>query len=259
MKIGSLFSGIGGIELGLFWAGVGHVAWHVEQDPFCRAVLEKHWPGVKSFDDVCAVGRHNLTPVDVICGGFPCQDLSMAGRGAGLEGERSKLWFEYARIVEEMKPRFVVIENVSALLHRGFERVLEPLNKSGYDAEWSTLRASDVGQILGKDEFNARHRRERLFVIAWLRDPTKAGTVGKRLMPDKPTLARASQGLPPRIDVARPGEKQKPWEAPRVVTEEQDRTKRIKALGNAVVPHAAMVVGKRLLQIKSALDKGEEP
>ena len=94
--IGSLFSGIGGLELGLELAGVGHTVWQVECDPFCRQVLAKHWPKTERFDDVRNVGKHNLKYVDVICGGFPCQDISYAGKGAGLAGKRSGLWYEYA-------------------------------------------------------------------------------------------------------------------------------------------------------------------
>ena len=157
-RIGSLFSGIGGLELGLEWAGVGHTVWQVEREPFCQSVLEKHWPNAKRFDDVRMVGATNLEPVDVICGGFPCQDISYAGKGAGLAGERSGLWYEFARIVGEMGPRFVVVENVAALITRGIGDVLGTLSDLGYDAQWRTIRASDVG---------APHRRERIFIVAY--------------------------------------------------------------------------------------------
>lgn len=160
MKIGSLFSGIGGLELGLEWAGVGHTVWQVERDPFCRSVLERHWPNANRFDDVRTVGAHNLEPVDVICGGFPCQDISYAGKGLGLSGERSGLWYEFARIVGEMGPQFVVVENVAALITRGIGDVLGTLSDLGYDAQWRAIRASDVG---------APHRRERIFIVAYAR------------------------------------------------------------------------------------------
>lgn len=158
MKIGSLFSGVGGLELGLELAGAGTVAWQVECDPFCREVLARRWPEAVRYDDVRTVGKHNLPPVDLLCGGFPCQDLSYAGKGAGLDGERSGLWREYARLVGELRPRFVVVENVSALLARGVGRVLGDLAALGYDAAWQSVRAADAG---------APHRRERLFIIAW--------------------------------------------------------------------------------------------
>lgn len=174
MRIGSLFSGIGGLELGLEWAGVGHTVWQVEKDDYCRRVLAKHWPDALRFDDVCTVGAHNLPPVDVICGGFPCQDISYAGKGAGLAGARSGLWYEFARIVGEMGPRYVVVENVAALLTRGIDAVLGTLADLGYDAEWSTLRASDVG---------APHRRERVFLVAYASREHRAQPHGVALEP----------------------------------------------------------------------------
>ena len=157
LRIGSLFSGIGGLELGLERAGFGPVAWQVEIDPFPRAVLEKHWPNAVRHEDVKAVGAHNLSPVDVICGGFPCQDISLAGRGAGLSGERSGLWFEYLRIVRELQPALVIIENVAALRKRGLPTVLAGLEDAGYRSTVLDIAASDVG---------APHRRKRIFIVA---------------------------------------------------------------------------------------------
>lgn len=174
ITVGSLFSGIGGLDLGLEWAGIGPIQWQVERDPFCRSALAKHWPDAERFDDVCAVGSHCLCPVDLICGGFPCQDLSYAGKGAGLTGERSGLWFQYARIVRELRPRFVVVENVPALLSRGLGTVLGDLAALGYDAEWHCVSAESVG---------APHLRDRLFVVAYsnaVRQPQPKG-----LEPDK--------------------------------------------------------------------------
>jgi len=156
--IGSLFSGIGGLELGLEWAGLGPVAWQCEADAACRSVLRARWPGTTIYNDVREVRGAEVQPVDIICGGFPCQDVSLAGKGAGLDGARSGLWFEYGRIVREVRPRFVVVENVAALVVRGLDRVLGDLAESGYDALWFPLRASDVG---------APHRRERVFIVAW--------------------------------------------------------------------------------------------
>lgn len=158
MTIGSLFSGIGGLELGLELAGLGPTLFQVEREPFCREVLAKHWPASLRLDDVCAVGAHNLPAVDLLCGGFPCQDLSLAGKGAGLAGARSGLWFEYARIIGELRPRFVVVENVAALVNRGLHAVLGSLAALGYDAWWDCIPAAAVG---------APHRRDRLFVVAW--------------------------------------------------------------------------------------------
>jgi DNA (cytosine-5)-methyltransferase 1 len=158
MKIGSLFSGVGGLELGLEWAGVGHTIWQVERSPYKLAQLSMAWPDALRFYDVAHVGAHNLPPVDVICGGFPCTDISVAGKGAGLTGRDSRLWYEMLRIIREMGPRYVVVENVAALTNRGLDAILGALASSGYDAQWSSIRAADVG---------AWHERNRLFVIAW--------------------------------------------------------------------------------------------
>ena len=127
MRVLDLFSGIGGFSLGLERAGMQTVAF-CEIEPFCRAVLAKHWPGVKIYEDIRTLTAATLErdgiAVDVICGGFPCQDISVAGRGAGLAGERSGLWREYFRLVGELRPRVVIVENVAALLGRGIGDVL---------------------------------------------------------------------------------------------------------------------------------------
>jgi DNA (cytosine-5)-methyltransferase 1 len=293
--IGSLFSGIGGLELGLERAGVGRTIWQVEREPFCQAVLQKHWPDAERFDDVKTVGRHNLKPVDVICGGFPCQDISYAGKGAGLAGARSGLWFEYTRIIGELRPSYVVVENVAALRRRGLDTVLGDLAALGYDAIWLPIRASDVG---------APHRRERLFVLAhateFRRDrhsaqlgslsesETEGGlselkggslvghTQGRngqgfsdqtapnvgsssgdarridQLENTKPGMGRTVDGLSQWLDrwPSRPGEAQKDWEAPRITGGHvSNKTARLKALGNAVVPQVGYVVGKILLTL----------
>ena len=160
--VGSLFTGIAGLELGLERALVraGHptrVAWQAEINPFCRAVLAKHYPEATQYADVRSVDAQS-EPVDLICGGFPCQDISLAGKGAGLAGARSGLWSEYARVVRVLRPRFVVVENVAALLGRGFGDVLRDLAALGYDAWWDCIPAAAVG---------APHRRDRLFMVAW--------------------------------------------------------------------------------------------
>jgi DNA (cytosine-5)-methyltransferase 1 len=118
VRIGSLFSGIGGLELGLEWSGIGHTAWHCEIDPFCRQVLAKRWPGTECAEDVTTFDPARGS-ADLICGGFPCQDISVAGKGAGIhDGKRSGLWREYRRIVDGVRPRWVVVENVG----RGWRR-----------------------------------------------------------------------------------------------------------------------------------------
>lgn len=158
----SLFAGIGGFELGLERSGLCKTVAQVEIDPFCQKVLAKHWPEVKRYDDVRTLTAAQLArdglAVDVICGGFPCQDISTAGKGAGIEGERSGLWREFARLVGELRPRYVFVENVAALLGRGLGRVLGDLASIGYDAEWHCIPASAVG---------APHRRDRLWIVAY--------------------------------------------------------------------------------------------
>jgi DNA (cytosine-5)-methyltransferase 1 len=176
--MGSLFAGIGGFDLGFERAGFKTV-WQVEIDEYCRKVLARHFPDAERYEDIreccgrrCYAGgerafeglmppscdkRHHIERVDVICGGFPCQDISNAGLRAGIDGERSGLWREMHRIVSELRPRYVVVENVAALLGRGMGRVLGDLSEIGYDAEWQVISAADVG---------APHLRERIWIVA---------------------------------------------------------------------------------------------
>lgn len=160
MTFGSLFSGIGGMDLGLERAGM-ECRWQVEIDPFCTKVLERHWPGVKRYGDIKTVTE--LEYVDVMCGGFPCQDLSQAGKRAGIEGTRSGLWFEFARLIGIVRPRYVLIENVPGLLvHDAMRRVIGELARLGYVGCWRSLRAS---------EFGAAHLRKRVFIVAYTEHP----------------------------------------------------------------------------------------
>lgn len=222
LTVGSLFAGIGGLDLGLERAGM-KVVWQVENDDYCKRVLAKHWPDVQRFDDVRHVGAHNLDRVDVVCGGFPCQDISNAGRRAGIDGERSGLWSAFHRIICELRPPIVLVENVAALLVRGMGRVLGDLAESGYDAEWDCIPAAAVG---------APHIRERVYIVAypgrfdggwfeWWRKPLRHprpcwGT-------DQPGLDRTRYGVPSRVD-------------------------RLRGLGNAVVPQVAEYVGRLIVE-----------
>jgi DNA (cytosine-5)-methyltransferase 1 len=159
LTFGELFAGIGGFSLGLERAGM-KCKWQVEIEPYARAVLKKHWPEVPKHDDVRTFPPQGDYSVDLICGGFPCQDISLAGKGAGLAGERSGLWYEFARIIGDIRPRYVVVENVAALATRGLDAVLGTLSTLGYDAEWHVIPASAVG---------APHRRERVWIVAYAR------------------------------------------------------------------------------------------
>ena len=144
LTVGSLFSGIGGFDLGFERAGM-RTLWFCEQDVFCQRVLAKHWPGVPCYPDVKQLTGGAVASVDVLCGGFPCQDISLAGQGAGLAGARSDLWSEFARLISELRPRYVVVENVPALRRRGLHQVLQDLHACGYDAEWDCIPASALG------------------------------------------------------------------------------------------------------------------
>jgi len=156
LTFGSLFAGIGGFDLGLERAGMV-CKWQVEIDDYATKVLEKHWPSVRRWSDVRTFPPEGDWNVDVICGGFPCQDISVAGKGAGLAGARSGLWYEFARIIRTIRPRWVVVENVPALTARGLGTVLGDLAEIGFDAEWHCIPACAVG---------APHRRERIWIVA---------------------------------------------------------------------------------------------
>lgn len=152
---GSLFSGFGGFNIGASWAGIPTL-WDCEIESFNRSVLKKNYPNSEQYEDIRKLSHP--PKVDIISGGFPCQDISLNGKGEGIKGSRSGLWSEMARIIREVRPEYVIIENSSALLIRGFEQVLCDLSEIGYNAEWDCLQAQDFGYP---------HKRERLFCIAY--------------------------------------------------------------------------------------------
>lgn len=155
-----LFSGIGGFALGLERAGVQTVAF-CDNNPKCIHLLRHHWPDALFFDDVSTMSAADVScRPRVISGGFPCQDVSLAGPGGGLEGARSGLWREYARLIRDLRPDYVIVENVSALLGRGFGDVLGDLAALGFDAWWDCIPASAIG---------APHRRDRVWLVAYPR------------------------------------------------------------------------------------------
>ena len=286
LTVGSLFAGIGGLELGLERAGMT-VKWQVEIDEYCRQVLAKHWPDVPRWDDVCTFPPEDWTAeqleVDLICGGWPCQDISTAGKGAGLEGARSGLFYEVIRLAGILRPRYLLLENVSALLARGLGTVLGELAQVGYDAQWHCIPAASVG---------APHRRDRVFILA----DTNNARQDKR---EKPTGRAEFRGC--RQDVAdtdnqrksqpqggqqdkrgRPsnsgenvpdtdsaGRKEQRWTKPaqtefstpecsswwsvepqvgRVADGIPRRVDRLRGLGNAVVPQVAEFIGKAIME-----------
>jgi len=234
MRVLDLFAGIGGFTLGLERAGFETAAF-CEIDPYAQKVLAKHWPGVPIYDDVRTITAGRLASdgigVDVITGGFPCQDISVAGSQAGItDGTRSGLWSECARLLGELRPRYAIFENVTNLLNgeRGawFKRVLWDISKVGYDAEWHCIPASELG---------AHHHRDRVWIVAY------------------PNRSQCQRG---RLPFGISQEHTKPfiasrWEAEpnvgRVANGVPSGSHRLKCLGNAVVPQIPEVIGKAIM------------
>ena len=242
MKVLDLFSGIGGFSLGLERAGMQTVAF-CEIEPFPRAVLKKHWPEVPCYEDVRTLTADRLAAdgigkIDVICGGFPCQDVSNAGTRSGLEGARSGLWSEIVRLVRDIRPRYVLVENVSALLSRGFGRVVGDLAALGYDAEWHCIPASYLG---------AEHNRDRVWIIAY---PMRQGlSMGSEAGANESNAAdlkerfRFAFGTEVK-GLERCGKSR--WGGN--VHGIPARMDRIKALGNAVVPQIPEMIGRAIME-----------
>ena len=269
MTFGSLFSGIGGLDLGLERSGMT-CKFQVEIDPFCRRVLAKHWPDVPKHDDVKTFPptKPEDYSVDLICGGFPCQNLSFAGKGAGLEGERSGLWYEYARVIREIRPRFVLVENVAALLN-GSDEVEQPndacvcrrpyrrrlvcpaCGRSMGDEPTQFVRRPWMGTVLGTlaslgydaewlclpaAAVGAPHIRDRVFLVA---DRNNEG---------KPILSVDGE----KWDWVQVGHSREKWllqepEMGRVAHGVPAGIHRLRGLGNAVVPQLAELIGRRIL------------
>jgi DNA (cytosine-5)-methyltransferase 1 len=259
LRVLDLFSGIGGFGLGLERAGGFRVAAFCEISAFCRRVLATHWPEVRCYHDIQALTAERLAAdgirVDVIAGGFPCQDISVAGAGAGLDGVRSGLWWEYARLIDEIRPRWAIIENVGALRSRGLDVVLWSLVALGYDARWNCIPASRLG---------APHQRDRVWIVA---HAARGGARrdGERRQPvvDCRTTDVADahgQGLEKRVaeDASRawalgwPDPERSDWwavepDVGRVAHGIPDRVDRLHALGNAVVPQIPEYLGRIVL------------
>jgi DNA (cytosine-5)-methyltransferase 1 len=266
MTHGSLFAGIGGFDLGFQRAGIETV-WQVEIDPFCRRVLERRFPSAKRFINIRECGTANLQRVDITSGGFPCQDISYAGLGAGIDGERSGLWSEYFRVISELRPKIAVVENVAALLGRGIERVLGDLASIGYDAEWRIISARDIG---------APHLRERVWIISYPSQGRRGQA--RRLRRNKPTQRLRGSGKEnistnfgeervqrffteaiPRFkafswcqDVRRVEDLRGRCDIPKPIFRGTrdgipDWVDRVSGLGNAIVPQIAEWIGQRII------------
>lgn len=234
MTFGSLFSGIGGLDLGLEQAGMT-CKWQVEIDDYARRVLAKHWPNVPRWGDVRTFPPPDGDwSVDLICGGFPCQDISCASHTkSGIDGERSGLWREFARIIGVVRPRWVLVENVADLLVRGMGVVLANLAALGFDAEWSVVPACALG---------APHTRSRVFIVAYPASECREKRLGRI----------RSQGL--QVSEVNRRQDQETWElsitrALRISDRAASRMDRLRlrGLGNAVVPAVAQWIGRRIM------------
>ena len=278
VKVLDLFAGIGGFTLGLERAGFETVAF-CEIEPYAQKVLSKHWPEVPIYDDVRKLTADRLAAdgigVDVITGGFPCQDISVAGQQAGIDGERSGLWGEIARLIGELQPRYAIMENVTNLISgdsgRWFGRVLGDLASLGYDAEWHCIPASAIG---------ANHHRDRVWIMAYpsggewepgakeqgvLRtlsenraidgDASGRGEAHASALahPDcKRLQGRASPILSGR-HIAEGHSRSGDWWASepaiqRMANGVPSRSHRLKCLGNAVVPQIPELIGRAIME-----------
>jgi DNA (cytosine-5)-methyltransferase 1 len=241
MKVVDLFSGIGGFSLGLEWAGMETIAF-CEFDKHAQKVLKKHWPEVPIHEDVRTLdGKQFRGTVDVVCGGFPCQDLSQAGQQEGFDGERSSLYRQMLRIISECGPRYAIFENVTGLLTgesgRWFAQFLYDLAEIGFDAEWHCIPASELG---------ANHHRDRAYVIAYPDMQRCKRSSKEQVLPEPRLQIKLVRGLerwPTRQDIP----------TPRSVGADDgipNGLDRIKRLGNAVVPQIPEAIGRAIIEFE---------
>lgn len=249
LRVLSLFAGIGGFDLGLERAGMKVVA-QCEIDPFCRRVLAKHWPEVPCYEDVRDLTAERLAAdgvgrIDLICGGFPCQDASLAkvanGDRTGTDGDRTGLYRHIIRLAADLRPSFMLLENVPGLLSSGFGHVLGDLAALGYDAEWDCIPACLLG---------LPHRRDRVWIVAYPSGPGLSGSVAHHRIFQSARAALAKHGhnaadgwrsLEPRLRGLR---------AVHGVSLAVDR-RRLKQVGNAVVPQIPEIIGRAIIAAQS--------
>jgi DNA (cytosine-5)-methyltransferase 1 len=240
-RVLSLFAGIGGFDLGLERTGGFRTVAFCEIDPFCRKVLAKHWPDVPCYEDVRTLTAERLLSdgidVDCIVGGFPCQDISLAGKGAGLAGERSGLWSEYARLIRDLRPRYIIVENVSALLVRGLDAVLGALASIGYDAWWECVPASALGYP---------HARDRLWLVAY--PSSLRRDQGQRCAQEWRRLLRARLHGEPSAWAQAANDDQVRSGFVRIANGVSHHAHRLGSLGNAVVPEFPEMIGRAILE-----------
>lgn len=239
LTVGSLFSGIGGLDLGLERAGMT-IRWQCEVDEFCARVLDEHWPDVPNLGDVKTIDWGTVERVDVLCGGYPCQPFSLAGLRRGATDARH-LWPHFRDAIRTLRPRYVVLENVPGHLSLGFDAVLADLASLGLDAEWEVIRAC---------AFGASHTRARLFVVAYSSGSDEPGPLSRH-----PRETTRDYGRPESrgsgCGESRPGR----WLPEPTVDRMADGVPRgvvrpeLEALGNAVVPQVAEWIGRRLMGV----------
>jgi DNA (cytosine-5)-methyltransferase 1 len=256
LTAGSLFSGIGGFDLGLERAGFC-IAWQSEIDPYACKVLEKHWPSVPNLGDIRGIDFEKVERVFLLAGGPPCQPVSLAGKRKGTTDQRW-LWPEFARAIRILRPPYVIFENVPGILSKGGSDVLSDLAGLGYDAEWTVLSAADFG---------APHLRRRVFIVAYPnREHDDNGRYGAgSAVRERPQAVKvSSNSLSPRFkvfqrlrfpsgssgeSVSDPGS----WWASesgvdRVSVRVPHRVDRLRGLGNAVVPQIVEAIGRAILE-----------
>lgn len=288
MKVLDLFSGIGGFSLGLERAGMETVAF-CEMDKDCQMVLKKHWPEVPIVSDVqnlnkktiekikfeaerCARSSHEMShpprfeSIDVICGGFPCQDISVAGHKEGLDGKRSGLWFEFKRLIKEIKPRYAIIENVGNLRSKGLAAIIKDLWSIGYVGEWHLISARSLG---------APHLRDRIWIIAYpdskrLERQRKSSRIQEEHTDSDSSTDIIADSNDFRLWKPFASEKEKQqwwtetalslshWEETQSIVcgvddglsrgVERHRKQRIKQLGNAVIPQIPELIGRAIMK-----------
>jgi DNA (cytosine-5)-methyltransferase 1 len=251
MTHGSLFSGIGGFDLAAKNVGFTNI-WCCEIDTFCQKILRKNFPKVEIYSDIQSLS--NPEPVDILSGGFPCQDISNAKtwnsngkfRVSGINGKRSGLWSEFARIIKSIKPKYVIIENVPALTKKGFEKVLYDLAVIGYDAEWTIISAA---------EFGAPHLRKRIWIVAY---PIGFGRTHEGIIFDnefREKIPQSSKWKFSRTIRSNNGKKALPKSLGihDGISRKLDDAKRIAALGNAIVPDIAEFIFSRIKRYEYAI------
>tara|TARA_Y100000401_G_C8325819_1_gene228201 strand:+ start:3682 stop:4566 length:885 start_codon:yes stop_codon:yes gene_type:complete len=282
IKLGSAFAGIGGFELGLEWAIPEiETVWQIEQDSFCQSILKKHWPHSKIYNDITTIETNNLEDVHILTGGFPCQDLSLAGKGEGLDGKKSGLFWELWRIVRDFKEQrrqipIVLLENVPTITFRGLGNVLGAFSELGYNAEWFVISAKDFG---------ACHLRERWFCVFYVANPNSKNLCSQqehiKKRPKKILSSVPRPVKPPTNTIGKHGKKHPSYPVPmekksvlectiskkkRVYTKNHwqespaeppicsvddgisNRVAKLKALGNAIVPQCTEWIGKRMIE-----------